>query len=61
MTNCAVGSTRGYDELYPQRIDLVKETKKYRKVALGDDNDGMMKARKVCPLISWRLLCRGFY
>ena len=28
--DCPVGSVRGYDELYPHKIDLVKESKLYK-------------------------------
>lgn len=46
MTACAIGSTRGYDEIYPGKIDLVKETRKYACVGEGEEL-GMMEARKV--------------
>lgn len=45
MTACAIGSTRGYDELIPEKIDLVKEKRKYQ--CLADKDVGMMKARKI--------------
>lgn len=35
MVGCAVGSVRGYDELFPKRIDLVKESRKYENLNLS--------------------------
>ncbi|CAG8561824.1 6631_t:CDS:2 [Acaulospora colombiana] len=29
MSSCAIGSVKGYDEVYPQLVDLVKETRQY--------------------------------
>lgn len=45
MTACAIGSTRGYDELFPERVDLVKEERVYK--CFESENVGMMAARKV--------------
>lgn len=30
MSTCAIGSVRGYDEIYPNLIDLVGETRQYK-------------------------------
>lgn len=29
MSSCATGSVKGYDEVYPELVDLVKETRPY--------------------------------
>jgi len=29
MSSCAIGSVKGYDEIYPELVDLVKETRLY--------------------------------
>jgi glycogen debranching enzyme len=30
MTDCAVGSVKGYDEIVPELLNIVTETRKYR-------------------------------
>ncbi len=30
MTNCAIGSVKGYDEIVPELLNVVTETRKYR-------------------------------
>jgi hypothetical protein len=46
MVACPIGSVRGYDQIVPQRIDLVLEKKWYplENEILGS---GMINARKV--------------
>ncbi|EFA84547.1 glycogen debranching enzyme [Heterostelium album PN500] len=40
MTVSAIGSTHGYDEIYPSTIDLVHETRTYQKQS-GDNKSGL--------------------
>ena len=45
MVDCPVGSVRGYDEIVPERIDLVHVKKQYP--FYGKELSGMTQARAV--------------
>jgi len=61
MTKCAIGTTRGYDELYPERVDLVAETKFYPQIPESKIDDvGIMRARATLNRIHQRLDQDGF-
>jgi hypothetical protein len=49
MARCAIGSVKGYDAIYPQRIDLVNETKLYPADGIEKplQNDGVYFPRKI--------------
>lgn len=49
MTRCAIGSVKGYDAIYPQRIDLVNETKQYPvdSIERSLPNEGVYFPRKI--------------
>jgi glycogen debranching enzyme len=49
MARCAIGSVKGYDAIYPQRIDLVNETKLYPADSIEKPlkNEGIYFPRKI--------------
>jgi glycogen debranching enzyme len=59
MVACPIGSVRGYDQIVPQRIDLVLEKKWYplENEILGS---GMINARKVFNDLHRRLEEEGY-
>lgn len=57
MVDCPVGTVRGYDEILPERIDLVKEKKKYGTI---QEDIGMVKARDTLNKLHSRLESEGY-
>ncbi|KAM9969320.1 hypothetical protein ACTFIR_001149 [Dictyostelium discoideum] len=58
MSVCAIGSTRGYDEIFPKTIDLVNETRVYNtNVNLSS---GILPIRSLLSKIHLELSCNGF-
>ena len=43
MSCCAIGSVKGYDELFPHLLDLVNESKKYRI----PESEGIIPAKRL--------------
>jgi len=62
MSSCAVGSTRGYDELVPHHIHVVSELREYPgwKEHQLDSNTGIIGARKELSKLHQRLAEEGF-
>ncbi|KAF8361461.1 agl-1, partial [Pristionchus pacificus] len=62
MASCAVGSTRGYDEVVPHAIHVVDETRLYARWAEGETNEesGLIGARRVLNQLHAKLAKEGF-
>jgi glycogen debranching enzyme len=56
MASCAIGSTRGYDELVPRNIDVVKEHRLYRSVV----KDGILHVKQMLNKLHYDLAIQGF-
>jgi glycogen debranching enzyme len=62
MARCAIGSVKGYDAIYPQRIDLVNETKLYPADGIEKplQNDGVYFPRKILNELHKKLEVEGY-
>ncbi|KAF1764730.1 hypothetical protein GCK72_004680 [Caenorhabditis remanei] len=62
MASCAVGSTRGYDELVRDHIHVVHETRPYASCANNQitENQGIIKGRKILNKLHTSLAQNGF-
>lgn len=60
MAACAVGSSRGYDELVPHHIHVVNEEREYKGSSSVSSVIGMMEARKELSKLHVRLSREGF-
>lgn len=57
MANCAVGSVLGYDEIVPELLNLVTESRKYR---IPDFNEGIHAAKAVLYNLHLKMAREGF-
>ena len=57
MASCAYGSNRGYDELVPHHIHVVKETREYQSF---QGFKGIMEAKKALNELHFELGQKGF-
>ena len=57
MTACAVGSVRGYDELFLERLDLVKERRYYQVAAM---HTGIYPAKAVLLQLHQHMAAEGY-
>ena len=57
MASCAYGSNRGYDELVPHHIHVVKETREYQGFK---GLKGIMEAKQVLNRLHFELRQEGF-
>jgi len=64
MTNCSIGSNRGYDELIPHHIDVVHETRFYPKWGYKDkqtnEKTAMISIKKALNKLHIDLAQQGF-
>ncbi|GMS83451.1 hypothetical protein PENTCL1PPCAC_5626 [Pristionchus entomophagus] len=62
MASCAVGSTRGYDEVVPHAIHVVEESRLYARWRDGESSEetGLIGARRVLNQLHARLAKDGF-
>jgi len=60
MASCAVGSNRGYDELVPHHIHVVKESRSYSDLHRLDIDSGILKARWCLSELHIRLAQEGY-
>ncbi|CAK5018372.1 unnamed protein product [Meloidogyne enterolobii] len=59
-TCCATGTVRGYDEFYPKHIDVVNETRLYRKWTENNFDEAMFKARRIINELHYSLWNDGY-
>lgn len=60
MCACAVGSVMGYDEIYPERLNLVAETRLYSPVEIGSGDDGIGRIKKLINRIHTHMGQNGY-
>ena len=60
MSACAVGSSRGYDELVPHHIHVVTEQRQYTGWSQVNTDSGMISARRQLSELHQRLAREGF-
>lgn len=56
---CAIGSVKGFDDLYPKYINIVKETRQYEITRLGE-NSGISKAKHILNNLHTEMAIGGF-
>ena len=60
MAACGVGSNRGYDELVPHHIHVVREERQYADWAQVGERKGMVEVRRALTGLHKRLAAEGF-
>jgi glycogen debranching enzyme len=58
MADCAVGSVKGFDEIVPELLDVVGETRRYQ---LTDGSEGILKTKKVFMDLHTKMAKEGFH
>jgi glycogen debranching enzyme len=56
---CAIGSVKGFDDLYPKLVNLVKEKRKYELTGLGE-NSGIAKVKRVLNELHLEMVLEGY-
>ncbi|KAJ1547317.1 hypothetical protein HK096_003443, partial [Nowakowskiella sp. JEL0078] len=57
MSNCAIGSVKGFDELVPNLLNVVTETRKYRAQS---EMDGIVPVRKTLNELHTKMAREGY-
>ncbi|TPX32139.1 hypothetical protein SmJEL517_g04720 [Synchytrium microbalum] len=57
MSACAVGSTKGYDEIVPELLNVVTETRKYR---VPESFEGIIPAKAILSALHYKMAKDGF-
>ena len=57
--SCAVGSVKGFDDLYPKYVNVVKETRSYEVTGLSE-NSGISRAKRVLNGLRREIILRGY-
>ena len=57
MSDCAIGSVKGYDELNPKLLDIVNDKRRYRLPAY---TVGIVAAKQILGPLHKKLACEGF-
>ncbi|KAJ1334768.1 glycogen debranching enzyme [Batrachochytrium salamandrivorans] len=57
MANCAIGSVKGYDEIVPDLLNVVTETRKYR---LPDSFEGIYPAKSIINTLHTKMAREGY-
>ena len=57
--NCAVGSVKGFDDLFPKYVNLVKETRSYEITGLSK-NSGIARAKRVLNGLRREMILGGY-
>ncbi|KAL2106419.1 hypothetical protein VUR80DRAFT_6761 [Thermomyces stellatus] len=60
MCACAIGSVMGYDDIYPDRVNLVSERRLYNPVEIGSGDDGIGKIKKLINQIHTHMGQNGY-
>jgi glycogen debranching enzyme len=61
MANCASGSTRGYDELVPEHISVVEETRTYSKLPTEITLDtGIIQGKRLMNQLHFKMAQFGY-
>jgi glycogen debranching enzyme len=55
----AIGSVKGFDELYPKLLNLVSENRKYEVVGTGD-RSGIGRAKRILNALHTEMTIGGF-
>ncbi|KAJ3227740.1 hypothetical protein HK099_000413 [Clydaea vesicula] len=58
MTDCAIGSVKGYDEIVPELLNVVNETRKYR---IPDKNEGIIPAKSIFSRVHTKMANEGYH
>ncbi|KAI0078663.1 glycoside hydrolase family 13 protein [Panus rudis PR-1116 ss-1] len=56
---CAIGSVKGFDDLYPKLLNLVAEKRRYELTRLGP-NSGIAKAKRILNSLHTEMALGGF-
>ncbi|EGN96521.1 glycoside hydrolase family 13 protein [Serpula lacrymans var. lacrymans S7.3] len=59
FSHCAIGSVKGFDDLYPKLLNLVCERRKYKVTGLGEDS-GIAKAKRALNGIRREMILGGY-
>lgn len=60
MASCAIGSTRGYDELVAHNIDVVKEHRLYRSAVNVKDHNSILPVKQLLNKLHHDMATQGF-
>ncbi|KAJ8327597.1 bifunctional 4-alpha-glucanotransferase/amylo-alpha-1,6-glucosidase [Batrachochytrium dendrobatidis] len=58
MSTCAVGSVKGYDEIVPELLNVVTESRKYR---LPDSFEGIFPAKSILNILHTKMAREGYH
>jgi glycogen debranching enzyme len=56
---CAVGSVKGFDDLYPKLLDVVRDERRYEITGLGESS-GIAKMKRVLNNLHLEMVLNGF-
>jgi len=56
---CAIGSVKGFDDLYPKLLNLVNEKKKYELTGV-DEKSGIAKVKRVLNELHLEMVLKGY-
>ena len=57
--SCAVGSVKGFDDLYPKYVNLVKETRTYEITGISESS-GISRAKRVLNGLRREMILGGY-
>lgn len=57
---CATGSVKGFDDLYPKLLNLVKEKRRYELSGLEGETSGIAKVKRVLNELHLEMVLGGF-
>lgn len=56
---CAIGSVKGFDDLYPKLLNLVQEKRRYELTGLSE-NSGIAKVKRVLNELHLEMVLKGY-